>query len=213
MNKTKLILLELKPYKEGSYKTISLAKLMAFCVHYLCNKNIIVTFETLTITAFRLFPDSFSLIGFNEHPDASRTGRALLQARPKYQNLIVGDVQRGYCLTQKGEHVVKQIIEILENPSKAIFIKEKIDKDRTFTGKMVIDKIEKSVLYEKWKGNNSIEPGPYDIWLLLEVAPYTENKVVKAIMRDFREAASVSNRDDISLFLKWLANKYSEIIN
>ena len=118
-------------------------------------------------------------------------------------------MQKGYCLTQKGEYVVQEIIVSLESTAPvAPSIKKKSAKNRTFTGKIVIDKIESSDIYGKWEKDSNFEPGKYDIWLFLEVAPYTDKKIVKDLMRSFREAAEAANRNDILQFLKWLKVKY-----
>ena len=122
-------------------------------------------------------------------------------------------MQKGYCLTQKGEYVVQEARNTLENPAQNTFAKKKPSKNRTFTGKITIDRIEGSDIYGKWQENSSFEPGRYDIWLFLEVAPYTDKKMVKDLMRSFKEAAEAANRADILQFLRWIKSKYPEVIN
>ncbi|MEJ0072916.1 MAG: hypothetical protein WDN27_02400 [Candidatus Saccharibacteria bacterium] len=202
---------QLKPYGPESYETISLAQLVAFCVDLLRKNEISTTFETLTVTAFKLFPVSFALVGFDQYPDAARVGRALLQARPKYQNLIVGDVHKGYRLTQKGEYSIKKATALIKGEHQASD-KKKIARDRTFVGKVAVTKIEQSDLYKTWLADKETQTGLYDIWLFLEVAPYTEKRVVKEIVNDYKAAAEAADRKDISDFLNWLKTKYPEVI-
>ena len=209
----KATLLSLKPHNKNNYESASLAQLMAFCVGHLHDQGITATFETITIVAFKLFPSRFSLVGFEEHPDAARINRALLQSRPKYQNLIVGDVHKGYCLTHKGEHAAEQVRKTLSSHTQAMVSKKKVARHRTFTGEVTVNRIESTQLYRQWRENPEAEIDLYSIWLLLEVTPYTEKEIIRGIFQDFREAAEAAKRDDMLRFLGWIKGRYPDIIS
>lgn len=201
----------LNAFEPRQHEGISIAQLLAYCVNFLRQNNIPTTFETLVVTAFKLFPESFSLVGFPGYPDAARVNRALLQARPKYQNLILGDVHKGYRLTQKGEYNLSRTMDRLNMKTQAEQSK-KASKERTFAGSVAISKIEGSEMFKAWKASNLDGIGQYDIWIFLEAAPYTEKRIIREIINDYRTAAEVAKRKDILDFLQWLRSKYPEIL-
>lgn len=92
----------LTPIEVGRYSHLNHDSLLCYAVKELESLAVPVTFENITVAAFRLFPKTFSLVGYLNYPDASRVNRTLLHARPKYRDLIVGNAKSGYALTAKG---------------------------------------------------------------------------------------------------------------
>ena len=124
------------PVAAEKYRDLSKDSLLCYAVTELKSISVPVTFENVTVAAFKLFPEHFSLVGFHNYPDASRVNRTLLHARPKYRDLIIGNATSGYTLTSKGESVARQVAADLESPRRVPKAKRSpaAPSKRTFTG-------------------------------------------------------------------------------
>lgn len=201
---------KLKPFKPEVYENIDLNRLTVYAIWMLQENKIPVTFENIVVTLYRMFPKKFSLFGFQEYPDAARINRALLQLRPKYRNWAVGDVTRGFILTEIGKGVVKQTEELLKNPQKQR-TKIKIPKggkERTKQEKD-IKEIETSDIYKKYTSNDLESITNYDFWNLLHAMSYTPPKALRKYMNDLKESAKSLERNELLEFLNWIEKKYN----
>lgn len=201
----------LKAYDPAVYASINKDFLLAYSIDLLLKNRVPTTFETIVVTCFKLFPDSFSLIGFSNYPDAARINRALLHARPNYQNLVVGDAKRGYRLTKKGEYKAHEMEAAL---TKSGFKANSVEtasniESRTYRGTQQIDQIEASNLYKLWQKGKEQEISPYEFWFFLDVSPTTDRDTLNQIIDDYDKAAQLSARDDVKKFLNWLKRRYS----
>jgi hypothetical protein len=206
----------LSAFNPDKYQAISNDELLAYSLNLLKQNAVPATFETLVVTTFKLFPESFSLIGFTEFPDAARINRSLLHSRPKYRNLMDGNAKNGFSLTTKGREAAEKTEKRLTGDSQSVEVPKKakprrID-DQTFTGSKVVEKIENSILFQHWSAGDMAKVGPYDIWSFLEALPYTEKSALKLIINSYREAAVMTGRKDILSFLDWVTKeRYSHI--
>ena len=200
----------LEAYSPTTYATINKDFLLAYSIDLLIKNRIPATFETVVVTCFKLFPDSFSLIGFSDYPDAARINRALLHARPNYQNLVIGDAKRGYRLTKKGEYKAQEMASALtRNKTTTNNVEAAGDIDsRTYRGKQQIEHIEASNLFKLWHDGKEQEISPYEFWFFLDVSPTTDRDTLNQIIDDYDKAAQLSKRDDIKKFLSWIKRRY-----
>ncbi len=202
---------KIDPFEPSRYVGINKDHLLSYGLDRLINTfGLLGTFENVTVTVFKMFPNSFSLIGFPQYPDAARVNRTFLHCKPKYQNLVIGSAKNGYTLTSKGLYIAKQVAEKLRTHSNERVEKDEAKQTRTFTGAKIIPKIEQSNLYQSWSEQNLDKIGPYDLWSFLEAVPYTDKDVLAEIMKIYRDAAKASAREDILNFLKWVKQSYSE---
>jgi hypothetical protein len=152
-------------------------------------------------------------VGYPQYPDAVRSIRSLLQARPKYQNLLTGSATKGFALTSKGKLAVANVSESLSGEAKQPSKKkaERLD-DRTYTGSAEVTQIESSRLYQLWRNDQQELIKSYDIWSLLGAYPYTEKSTIRSIFLRLKQAATLSKREDIIDFLNWVQkDKYKHI--
>jgi len=194
----------------STYASINKDFLLAYAIDLLLNEHIPTTFETIAVTCYKLFPESFSLIGFSQYPDAARINRALLHARPNYQNLVVGDAKRGYRLTKKGEYKAQEIKAALANAGKGtknIETASNVD-SRTYRGKPQIERVEASKLFQLWRDGKEQEISPYEFWFFLDVSPTTDRDTLNQILESYEKAAQVGEREDIKKFINWLKRRY-----
>lgn len=213
MTKRQIVSSDMSAMQPAKYRDLSNDSLLCYAVSQLISQSTPVTFENITVAAFRLFPEHFSLVGYPEYPDASRVNRTLLHARPKYRDLIVGSATNGYALTKKGESVARQIEVELKSQGATPQSEQvaAVSHKRTYTGHRVVQQIESSPLYKHWGDSDWASVGDYEVWDFLEAMPYTDKRVLRDIMKNYREAAELSGRQDISRFLSWVAKEYKHV--
>lgn len=200
----------LKALPPKDYESSSNDGLLCYALAVLMAQGIPPTFENITVAVFRLFPESFALIGYRSYPDATRVNRALLHARPKYRDLVVGNAKSGYALTMKGQSVARQVSIDLESGTRGAQVKDaaKAVSNRTYTGHVFVEQIEQSRLYRHWRDEQLDSVGDYEIWDFLDAVPYTGKAVLRDIMKKYREAASLAGRPELTEFLLWASKRY-----
>jgi hypothetical protein len=212
MNASTFSLKELEPLLQEQYSGVNNDHLLTYAIELLSRTTIPLTFENIVVAVFRLFPECFSLIGFPEYPDAAKINRTLLHCRPKYRNLIIGNASNGYRLTSAGEltaqNVQKHFLREVDIRDRKTHKKKP---DRTYTGLKIVNRIENSVLYQLWRQNRTNEIGSFEIWSFLDTAPYTDKTVLRQILRDFKDAVHMNQREDLMEFLHWIQDKYQDI--
>ncbi len=199
----------LEPADVEKYRHVSNDSLLCFALVELRSSSVPATFENITVAAFKLFPESFSLVGYQNYPDAARVNRTLLHARPKYRDLITGSAKKGYVLTAKGETVARQVSVDLQSQGvqKARSASDVIDK-RTYTGQAVTKQVEGTSLYKHWRDGELDAIGDYEVWDFLDAMPYTDKAVLRVILKDYKEAAELAGREDLVKFLSWVSRQY-----
>lgn len=202
----------LEPAAVEKYRDLNNDSLLCFALIELRSKSVPATFENIAVAAFKLFPESFSLVGYPNYPDAARVNRTLLHARPKYRDLITGSAKKGYVLTGKGETVARQVAIGLQGQAiqKARPASDATDK-RTYTGQAVMKQVEGSSLYKHWRGGELDSIGDYEVWDFLEAMPYTDKAVLRGILKDYKEAAELARREDVMKFLSWVSRQYRRV--
>jgi hypothetical protein len=200
----------IESFDAEAYKNLDLNRLAVYGISFLQEKKIPVTFETLVVILFRIFPKKFSLVNFEEYPDATRVNRALLQLRPKYRNWATGDVKLGYSLTKAGRTEAERIAILLEKPHLQRRLK-KAEPQRTLLIDAEMNRIEESKLYRFYKDGKHDESCERDVWNLLGAFPYTPRKALRDYINKLIGFAEYNKRPDIVEFLRWVKQKFAKI--
>jgi len=93
-------------------------RLILYTVDLLEQKKIEATFDKIVVTAFKLFPQRFSLIGFAEYPDGKRIHDCLFHCIYKPKNWLLGNAQSGYKITERGKYFLDETNKMLEGKIK-----------------------------------------------------------------------------------------------
>jgi len=168
----------LRPFPYKNYENIDLNSLVVYSIDFLEKKGVTLNFENICITSFRLFPTKFSLIKYEKYPDAARINRALLQCRPKYQNLLLGDVRMGFELTKEGDNRVKKTKILLEKPNLQKNL-PKSEVKRTFSSKKELTELKNKTAFKKFVGKDFENISVFDVYDLMDITPYTSKKEIK----------------------------------
>src|SRR5665648_613328 len=80
-----------------------------------------------------------------------------------------------------------------------------------YTGHGVVEQIEQSSLYKHWRDDQVESIGDYEVWDFLEAMPYTDKTMLRGILKNYREAAELSGRQDVMKFLVWVSRQYRHV--
>jgi hypothetical protein len=210
-SRSKNVIQEFEAYPEESYRDIDLTGLAAFTILRLNDLHIPNTFENLVVALFKLFPIKFSLVGFDQYPDAARVNRTLLQLGPKYRNWARGSVQKGFVLTEAGNLKVANVAKIISGnrtvePQRA----RQPALSRTMDLSKDIQAIEQSSLYQNWKTNGEIKNSDsIALYDLLGAYAYTPPRVLLDRMKLLRTIVTQLGRTDILQFLDAVESEFA----
>jgi hypothetical protein len=210
MNARKTIRELCKSFDPSSYENIDLNRLALYAIWFLEENSVPNTFENIAVASYLMFPEKFSLVGYEEYPDTARINRTLLQLRPKYRNWATGNVQRGYTLTSMGKTVVKQTKELLRNPGLQSRRSEP-NKPRTRSLELEMERIIHSSVFQKFLEDERDEISRIEVWELLKAAPHTPPKVMREYIRRLQNDARESSHPEsekIVDFLNWIQRRY-----
>ena len=202
--KTKKKIIKLcKYYDFEKYKDIDLNSLVVYVIDFL-EKNVIpLSFENICVATFLMFPKKFSLLDFDEYPDATRVNRVLLHLRPKYENLAEGNVKSGFILTERGKLKVKTTKSLLNQDSEG----EHIETRHKFENKR-IDEVKNSITYKKYTEGNFDEIQIDEVYGFLQATPYTSKKNIRQLLNQILSIARDKNDTDLEGFINSIKKKF-----
>jgi hypothetical protein len=211
--KTERDLVKVTAKKGDQYSETALTSLTAYSLFWLHHWQIPRTIEAIAILNWRLFPEKFSMVNFQEYPDAFRTNRSLLQMQPKYRNLLTGAATKGFSLNERGMDVAKELTKVLGVPTtSAGAVLGTVQKESTrISPKSAARSIEparemlrirESKLFEKWKSGSMSDRDLIHVHALLQIFDHTPAVVRKRAMKDLIDSASKQSDDEIGRFLQ-----------
>jgi len=203
-----------KQFHSGAYSSIDNNRLAVYAIKTLQLKRIPVTQEAVTVALFLSFPEKFSLIGFEQFPDAERVHRTLLQLGPKWRNWATGNTHTGYSLNENGERVFIQVDQALRNPSRlARGLRLKTPKrPRTRDLNREVKEIEETALFKEYLDGKRENFTEFAIWELLKSYPYAPKEALRDRFETMLECARLADRKDIIEFLKWVRTEFAKIL-
>jgi hypothetical protein len=203
---------DFESYPEHLYSEIALAALAAFAIARLRDLHIPNTFENLVVALYKFFPAKFSLLGFNQYPDAASVGRTLLQLGPKYRNWARGSVQKGFVLTDAGNAKALDVAKALSGIQ--IFepqrLKPRTSRPRTMDLSKDIRAIEESSLFRQWKAGAIKRSNSLELFDLLGAYAYTPARVLIGRVKTLETIATELGRQDIQDFLSAVRREFAD---
>lgn len=197
---------EIKSITISMYENINLERLVLYSIYTLKERNEPSGLDEITIRAFQLFPNKFSMKNYPQYPDTMRVGREIRRLHAKHQ-IEGSENQKHYLLTEDGYNVALGVLNIFEkNTTKN---KDKCRKviasdRRDYTGK-IVGYITSHDVYKDYINHELPDkiPGHRLKNLLILSIDSTSIKVEEELNR-FIEACIAEKREDLVMFLKYL---------
>jgi hypothetical protein len=209
MSPTSKFLDQISAFDLPRYQGLSTTDLLVFAASVLAQHEHRLTYEVLVVAAYRYFPDSFSLVGFPQYPDASRVNRTLLQCQPKYRNLMRGSASSQYVLTELGIHRASEVAQHLSGQM------PKQKRARRSRPRAILDRIEQelrtSAAFSSWRAGEQI--ADYDFYHLLHLVPGSSKASIRENYDAIAGVARASLDQDIAPFLGAVEAQFPKELN
>ncbi len=199
-------IMNLNKLKEIEGINIDNDRLILYVINLLEEKNIEPTFDKIVVTAFKLFPIRFSLIGFEEYPDGKRIHDCLFHCTYKPKKWVSGNAQSGYKITEKGKYFLKETNKILKgeiNVGKKYSITPK-RKELTF-----INLLKKTTAFKKYHENRKEEITKNELTEALRVHKDSPELIEKHLKKYYKYSKTINDLE-ASKFLKFVKKNLKE---
>jgi len=196
---------EIEPFKSEQYKNIDLDRLTVYAIKFLRDHKIEPTFENIVVALYKMFPESFSLVGFREYPDSNRVNRQLLHCRPKYRDYAMGGMRRGWVLTEKGLAVTEEARQLLRNPALLGAKQRKqsrMTKERTKSIHF-INEILRSEAYKKYREGMLDQIADIELCNVVHANLDTPKSIITKSVQRLEDYAKTVGNSDVTRFLEY----------
>tara|TARA_B110000438_G_scaffold198749_1_gene190256 strand:+ start:150 stop:797 length:648 start_codon:yes stop_codon:yes gene_type:complete len=147
----------LKKYNPEQYVGESIDPLVVVSLFKLYESQESNSMESIAVTAFKLFPDKFSMTQFPEYPDYMRVFTAVRMHLKKY---VEGDMKKNsFLLNGKGRIYAEEILERIEAATDS---KPKKDFKRKKNTKLILA-VTKTTGFKKFEDKNLDKINRFDI--------------------------------------------------
>jgi hypothetical protein len=189
---------------KDDYLSIDKDRLILIVIDYLNSKNIEITFDKLTVAAFKLFPKKFSLIGFPEYPDAKTVNDCVFLHCVKTKKWVSGNAQTGYKITEKGQYFLEEAKKMLKGEIKTTRKYGTIPQRKEVT---FIKILKKTIAYKKYVQNKKEDISNYEILEALRVPERESKEIVENHLRKYLEYANKISDSEAIAFLEFIEKK------
>ncbi|MHB1220290.1 MAG: hypothetical protein ACYC1L_19055 [Alphaproteobacteria bacterium] len=204
------------------YQDVPLVFLTAYSLFWLHEWKIRRTIEAIAVLNWRLFPKKFSMVGFDEYPDAFRTNRSLLQMQPKYRNLLTGAATKGFSLNAHGTEKAYELIKVLGAPDsasgKALGDAKSVEatapkrQARSIEPEREMARLRNTKLFKKWRGEGMTDRDLIHVHALLGIFDHTPPAVRVRAFKELEGAANKANDENAIQFLNDIRRAFPQVL-
>ena len=201
---------KIKAIKLNKYIDIGMNDLVCYAIFKNADEKNLISREQLVISCFKLFPQKFSMRGYDNFPDSNVIDKRWIDLRDR--GYLTGKTSSGIRLTTKGVYKAKETMKKMKIPKKENEVK-KITETRTGAGRHV-KRITSSDAYKKFvkeKSVNSVNTEEFRELLLCTME--TPTAIMFRALNELKNAVNVYKRNDLINFLENLEEKYSDLIH
>lgn len=196
------IIKEIKEF-EGNYIPLDKDRLVLFAVDFLESRNIEPTLDKIVVTAFKLFPKKFSLVGFPEYPDALIIDNCARLHCTRTKGWLFGNAKSGFKVTEKGKYFLEETKKMLKGKIKLTKVYGVIPRRKEVT---FINLLKKTDAYKKYEQSRRDDITESEILEALRVEPTSKNLVQKHLKK-YSDYATRINDEAVKEFLEVIKSK------
>jgi hypothetical protein len=191
--------------EESQYVKIDKDRLVLYAVHVLEENRIEPTFEKVVAAAFKLFPKTFSLLGFPEYPDSRWIYYSLWHCVYQSKGWLSGSPTSGYHVTLKGKKIVSETLRAF---SGRFFADRKVASKQERKEMHFLNLLEKSNAYQKYASGKANDITEMEIRIMLRARKDTPADIIGLNLKKYVEYAKVADRPKIVEFLDHIATAH-----
>jgi len=201
-----------KPLDENQYAHVDNDRLVLYAVQLLEENHIEPTFEKVVVVAFRLFPKTFSLMGFPEHPDARTVYYSVsLHCPHRTKQWLSGNMRSGYRLTSKGKEILDQTRVAMFGGARPLKRAASRPERKEIH---FLNLLESSSAFQKYVSGRAEDITEMEIRIMLRTRKDTPLDVLRQNFKSYLQYARVADRPEIIGFLEYLrkSSKWSILL-
>lgn len=193
------------------YGKIALNDLVTYAVYYLTQNGEEITAEDLVAACFFMFPQRFSLRGYNQWPDSTVVNKRWVDCRNKH--LISGNTANGFNLTPKGLELAEKTGKALKG-ERAVFSRKREgnvrSEMRTRAGRFV-RALEDSDAYRAFNQSKA-PPSEFDFRSMLLCTMESSPDTLRSNLQQFEQHATLYARKDLVAFLDFCRDRFEYLL-
>ncbi len=195
-----------KPIDIEKYSAVSSReKLVVYTMGYLKEQDIPLTFNSICIATYKLFPEKFYFSEeFKEFPHIEMLNRTILHLRPIERNYAAGSVRMGYELTPLGEEIARQVKTQIESGFSSKHVPQVMDPHKK-TSENDLNKILNSDIFKEWLSTSEVDE--LKLWDFFGVTPYTQSDKIKSFLRETEEHAKSKDEQKVIQFINFIRSQ------
>ena len=191
---------------KGDYLPLDKDRLVLFSVGLLEARRIESTFDKIVVTAFRLFPKKFSLIGFPEYPDGRTIYYCVYNHCTLTKKWLSGNVQSGFKITDRGKYFLDETKKMLEGKIKVTRKYSTVAKRKELT---FVNLLKKTEAYKKFVSGKQERITQSEILDALKTQSNSKD-LIERHLRKYLEYAGRIHDVDAEKFLQFLKRRVSD---
>jgi hypothetical protein len=202
---------ELKPVKDDLYANIAMNDLVMYSSYIVSQYKKEIIYEDIVFTSFSLFPNKFSLQGYDNFPDSAVILKRIVDIRHK--NMISGSNAKGYRVTIKGKKIAEKIENILSGSISVPKPKATGRKDERTRARRFLKHIKQSQIFKKYKMSHDFENvSEYEFRSLLISTMESKPSVLRRNLDDLNEQMMILENNDMIQFLQLCKDEFDIIL-
>lgn len=176
---------KLQPFTSENYVGESLDPLVAVAILKLWDEGVSTSMESIAVTAFKLFPDKFSMVQFPQYPDYMRVFTAV---RMHLKSYVEGNMKKNsFILNGKGRIFAEKSLERIESGNNSS--QKKPDFKRKKNTRLILS-VTKTDGFKKFKEKNLDNLNKFDICETLHCTTEASNEHLRSNLATLEKMAS-----------------------
>jgi hypothetical protein len=200
---------EIKAFDSASYEAVDLDSLVVYTAVVLEQLGVELSLENIIVGAFKLFPKSFSLLGYPEFPDATRVEKCLWRCRGKDKQWIGGKTPHGYLLTDKTRDVVAQT----ECQLSGTTLRKPKNASRMRRKDSLLKEVLSSPAYSKYINGEGESISQSEFCYLLQGTLDSSRETLRENLVSLKRLTEELQQGDILEFFNWLEQRFKNFLN
>lgn len=193
-------ILALEEHRSKKYRDIDLDRLAVYAMGELKKMEIDLSFENGVAACFRLFPQKFSLPGYEMYPDSDRVRNCLNRCTLKNKQWLGGKALHGFKITERSQRIIQEVELYLTG----IRHKETKARSQTRRKEHLLLEVQNSSAYKKYLENKKDEISRSDICYVLQGTLDTPLQTFRDNLATLKTFATDLKEEKVIEFINWL---------
>ncbi|TSA24003.1 hypothetical protein D4R71_07675 [bacterium] len=173
INNQQQIIANIQSIEFAKYQNIDLDHLTMYTIGILDELNVDLSYENVVVAAFKLFPQKFSLNGFEDYPDSDRTRNSLNRCTMN-KKWLGGKALHGFEIIEKSKYIISES----KKKILGISINKQNIKSKTRRKELILSEIKKTSAFQKYINSDIDDINESDICYLLQGTLDTKKSIL-----------------------------------